>query len=189
MAEQSRIFEHIYQDYLNQLAGIDIEAAATTLGGRVEGGAAVIEFFGRPFRVSSRGIVDHEGSRPHHAASVVLAKYLLMRPDDISDDEDWVAYRQFKDTAPYAGGFLSTVETRIAGHFSGKADKLAEACRLLGARSVKDQFSHQVACSCWPCPGWRFCSYSTTLTTNSRPNARSCSGDMPQNTSTPSAWP
>ena len=46
---------------------------------------------------------------------------------------EWAAFRQFPDASPYVGGFLDTVENKVARHFIDRTGGLAEACKTYGA--------------------------------------------------------
>lgn len=65
---------------------------------------------------------------------MILFKYLLMCPQETPADVTWVTYKDFKDAAPFAGGFLSTAEKPIADRFAGRLDELETACRKLNGK-------------------------------------------------------
>ncbi|MBU2548493.1 MAG: DUF3786 domain-containing protein [Proteobacteria bacterium] len=142
MPEKAEIFEKIHQDYLDRLAGADWAAVARAVGGEPDGDGLVIPFFNRPYHVSGRDIVGPTGRRPHHAVSVVLSQYVLLRPAWPPRGDDWISYRDFKDASPYVGGFLDTAERPIARDFRGRVRDLEAACLGLGGVVPEDE----VAC-------------------------------------------
>ncbi len=145
MTIKSPIFEETYKNYLAQLAGIDLAATVKKLGLVLQGESAVIPFFGRPYRVSSQGVFDPEGREPSHAVRVVLCRYLLLSPDTSPSGEDWVSFRDFKDAAPFVGGFVSNTEKALVKTFSGRLLQLKEACRKLGGLPADLELSYQAA--------------------------------------------
>ena len=125
-------FDKIYRDYLTEIAGLDFESIKDQLGIKIENDAAVIDFFGSSYRVSPEGIADPSGKRPDHAISVVLCKYLLLCPEKDPTDKDWVSYKDFRDAAPFVGGFVNNSQVPIAEKFSGKLGMLEKAGKGLG---------------------------------------------------------
>ncbi len=125
-------FDKIYRDYLTEIAGLDFESIKDQLGIKVENDEAVIDFFGSSYRVSPKAITDPSGKRPAHAISVVLCKYLLLCPEKDPTDKDWVSYKDFRDAAPFVGGFVNNSQVPIAEKFSGKLGMLEKAGKELG---------------------------------------------------------
>jgi hypothetical protein len=147
MTEKSSVFEQIYRDYLDQVGRLDLATTAESLGIVADGSSALIPLFGKPYSVSKDGISDPHGKQPIHSISVVLCKYLLLCPKRAPDDQDWVSFRDFKDSAPFVGGFVNNVERTIARDFSGRLNELETACKGLGGRPVEMGLSYQVAMS------------------------------------------
>jgi len=137
MKEQAAVFKKTYEDYLTQIAKIDLRTLPARLGVRVDGDEVIIPFFGIPHKVSPAGIVDPSGDRPNHAICVVLSQYLLMCPDNELDGDEWTAYRDFKDAAPFADAYRKNVEQAIAISFGGKLDELKQACKILNGGAPK----------------------------------------------------
>ena len=132
MADQASVFEKTYKDYLEQVTKIDLRSIQEKLGVRVEGNATIIPLFGKPTRVSARGIIDQSGQRPSFDICVILCKYLLLCPDSIPKETEWTAYRDFKDTGPLTAYFANDVERSIAAQFSGRLRELETAGKALG---------------------------------------------------------
>ena len=138
MQEKAEIFEQVHRDYLDRLKAVDLESVAGRIGADHMGGTLTIPFWGKPYQVSPRGVFDPEGEQPVHSASVILCQYVLLAPDDEPTASDWVAYRDFRDAAPFVGGFLNTAERPIAERFSGRVPDLDRACRSLGGRPLEN---------------------------------------------------
>ncbi len=143
--EQAAIFEKIYQDYLADVAELDLPERAGRLGIQTEGDTAVIPLLGTSYRVSPAGVTDPECRRPLHAVSVVLCKYLLLCPETVPQESDWVAYRDFMDATPFVGGFSTNTEQAIAKNFTNAPDALVEAFTSLGGTPAVEDVSYDVS--------------------------------------------
>lgn len=131
--EQAPIFDEIYDQYITDVANIDLSLIRSRLGIEIDGDTAIVPFYGIPYRISGEGITDPKERRPIHAVSVILCKYLLLCPKEEPPAKvEWIKYHSFKDAAPFAGGFLNTAEKPIGKAFCGRLDDLANASRTLG---------------------------------------------------------
>ena len=144
-AQPRAVFEQIRQDYLAQLRwawdGIDFAA----LGVEREADTAVIPFFGLPSRVGpERGFTDHQGKQPSHATCVVLAKYLLQNASEPGSGDEWAAYKQFPDAAPFVEGYANTVDRLIAREFAGHGGQLATECARWGGEEYDSELSYDL---------------------------------------------
>jgi hypothetical protein len=144
MSEKAAIFEETYKNYLAQVGEINLTLTAQSLGLAVSGKEAEIPFFGKAYRVSSRGVFDPEGREPSHAVRVALCRYLLLAPKTTPEGEEWVSYKDFRDAAPFVGGFVSNTERALVKYFSGRLDRLKAACPALGGRPAELELSYQV---------------------------------------------
>jgi len=131
--EKAPVFDEIYKNYLADVSAIDLNLVNSRLGIEVDEDTAIIPFYGIPHRVSGKGIIDAQERRPIHAVSVILCKYLLLCPKrEPPAASEWVKYHNFKDAAPFAGGFRNTAEQPISRTFSGRPEDLKQACMALG---------------------------------------------------------
>jgi len=142
---QSKVFEQIYRDYLIKVSNIDLNRVKDRLGLRLDGGEAIIPFYGIPHRISAQGITGNQGRRPSHSVSVILCKYLLMCPETEPTESDWVTYKDFKDAAPFVGGFLNNAEKPIGRMFSGRLSDLRRLCGELSGRPAEVDISCDLA--------------------------------------------
>jgi hypothetical protein len=132
MNKKPHVFEKTYAEYLNQIAGINFEPLAEVLGITVEKGKITIPLFEKPYIVSEKNITDPSSQQPFFGECVVLCKYLLLCPDAASPEDDWMAYRDFKDAGPLTVFFANSVEKPIAEHFAGRSDELETSSKALG---------------------------------------------------------
>jgi hypothetical protein len=139
MKKQNPIFEKHYNDYLEKIAGIDLSARSQILGISLEenGKTAVITYFGSDYRVSCKGVVDNRGMRPNYAICVLLLKYLLLCPERRPVEDDWVNYRDLKDSGPLAVYFNDNVINAISRRYSGRSDIL-KAAAAAGVGNIPD---------------------------------------------------
>jgi len=145
MSLRSPIFEETYKNYLAQVARIDVAACAVPLGIQAEGQDALIPFFRQSYRVSPQGVLDPSGQQPTHAVSVVLCKYLLLCPPMKPQGDEWVSFKDFKDAAPFVGGFVNNTERAILKKFPGRLPALKEACLHVGGLPVDMGLSYDLS--------------------------------------------
>ena len=132
MNEKLHVFEKTYSEYLKQIADMNFEQLKGVLGISVEKGKITIPFFEKPYVVTKKRITDLSGKQPSFGVCVVLCKYLLLCPDAVPSEDDWVAYRDFKDAGPLTVFFANSVEKPAAEHFTGRSAELEESCKTLG---------------------------------------------------------
>jgi hypothetical protein len=98
------IFRKNYDRYLERIGNLDLAARQWTLGITVNQGVSVVPFFNNQYKVSKLGISGDLS----YAAKVVLLKYLLMCPMEMPvGGNDWIPYREFKDSGQSNGAGLS----------------------------------------------------------------------------------
>ena len=152
MAEKmakAAVFEETYQDYLEQIATLDLLELQNILGIEIQGGEAVIPLYNTNYQVSSSGIVDEKGKKPSLSVCVILCKYLLMCPETIPAANGLAAFKDFKDAGPLIQFFDNSVQGDVARSFGGKVTGLEDACRRLGGTPVQDDWSYQIKyCFC-----------------------------------------
>ncbi|HAY39712.1 MAG TPA: hypothetical protein DCY53_10520 [Desulfobacteraceae bacterium] len=152
MVEKPSVFKETYQNYLDQIGKIDLDSRAEKLGGRIIKDEMILSFFGQPYRISSRGIIDPSGKQPPMGISVVLCKYLLLCPAILSLDKEWVSYRDFKNSAPLVHSFVNHTERPIARNFSNRLEDLAAACEKLGGKDPDLALNYQLIMKLYPLP-------------------------------------
>lgn len=144
MPAEPSVFNDTYAMYMNRMAGIDFKSIEKKLGLTVRENAITIPFFGKPFTFSEKGLMNPSGKQPSLETSVVLCNYLLRCPDREPVNDDWVSYRDFKDSGPLTTYFANAVEKPIADHFSGRPSRLEESCRALGGSFPAMELSYDL---------------------------------------------
>ncbi len=142
--EKPSVFEETYHNYLSRIARLDFKKTADRLGAEKAGDEFVVSFFGKPHRISADGISDPFGNRPNFSVCVVLFKYLLLCPDHDPLENDWVSFRDFKDSAPFAGAFVNYTEAALARYFSGRHKDLKTACVKIHGHPPPAAFSYDL---------------------------------------------
>jgi hypothetical protein len=146
MTPKAPVFDKIVADYLRQIAGLDNTSRyGEILGITRPNGGYRMPFFDRWFTISADRIADDTGAQPNHAVSVILFKYILLCPDRPYDDPTLATYKDFKDAAPYVGGFRNTAEKPIARHFQGRLADLRRKCLQLSGAPFQTEASYQLA--------------------------------------------
>ncbi|MCG8633263.1 MAG: DUF3786 domain-containing protein [Desulfobacterales bacterium] len=128
MSQASPVFERHYDDYLRQLAGLDLNLIGPALGGEMVDGTWVkIPYFNRTYRVSSKGIAGPDGRKPGYDTCTILCRYLIMAGetpagagDGSPDTGDWVGFRDLKESGPLTVYFRDNVELAVSGILSGR---------------------------------------------------------------------
>ena len=142
--EKSSVFEETYTNYLAQIARLDFKKIADQLGAEMISDEMIIPFFGKPHRITAAGISDAFGNRPDFSVCVILFKYLLLCPSNDSVENDWVSFKDFKDSAPFAGAFFNYTEVPLAKYFSGRLKELEAACRGIQGHPPAATFSYDL---------------------------------------------
>jgi hypothetical protein len=75
---------------------------------------------------------------------VILFKYLLLCPDHDPVENDWVSFKDFKDSAPFSGAFVNYTEAPLAKYFSGHLKDLEAACRGIHGHPPVATFSYDL---------------------------------------------
>lgn len=134
MTEGNQIFDKYYEEYRTRLTEIDFEAISATLGLRRDNQQLLLPFFNEKYVISPGSITNSVGESPSYIPFVIVARYLMLCPDEIHENSEWVSFKDFKKVSHFTNVnyFASDTEGVIAKHFSGKLDQLAQAGRDLG---------------------------------------------------------
>ena len=124
----SPVFEKHYRDYLQRLKSLDFDSLSWKLGGQVhkssQGKVITLSFFGRFYEISPQGIRNRAGQKPGYDICIILCRYLLMCPQILPHDRQWVNFRDLKDSGPLTVYFRNNVEEAIAARFEKKLPEL-----------------------------------------------------------------
>ena len=92
----AEIYEDNYQSYCQQIAAMDFTSIHSRLGVDLCRDELRIRFFNQRYIVSKEGMFDEAGNRPGYLASVILAKYILLCPEAVHEEPEWVSFKDFK---------------------------------------------------------------------------------------------
>ena len=112
-----------------------------------------MRFFQGEHTISAQGIIDASGKKPSHDICVILSKYILLcpanRPERQSksqpDSQEWVSYRNFKNSAPLHHYFNKEVEGAITALVANQLSFLDKASKLLGGSLSSLRISYDFA--------------------------------------------
>jgi hypothetical protein len=143
--EEEHVYDQTYKDYLSRIAELDFPFLADKLGIQLDGQQVVISFFGKPYRLSAKGIIDSSHRQPHLSVSVILCKYLLMCPMIEPLGGNWMSYKDFKDAAPLIQAFYNAVTQPITETFSNRLAELNAAGKEIGGYPPADEYPYDLA--------------------------------------------
>ena len=132
MQTEATVFDRTYRYYLKQIGKLRFESIAPRLGVKIEKNIFIIQLFNNEYNVSAEKITGPSGEKPAHDICVLLSKYLLLCPDEAPKNNDWVSFRDLKDSGPLMKYFTIEVEGAIASNFSGKINDIRNASKILG---------------------------------------------------------
>jgi hypothetical protein len=104
----------------------------------------IVPLFNRTYRVSSSAVVDLSGEKPPLEICVVLCKYLLLCPEIIPTEDDWVCYRDLKNSGPLTVFFANDVEQSISDHFECGIEQLEKSCKNLGGVLIEEKYPYDL---------------------------------------------
>jgi hypothetical protein len=148
MEKLNPVFEKNYKGYLEALTDLDLSIRCSILDISVDEDrkTAEIPFFGSIYRVSREGVVNADGKRPDYGTCIILLKYLLMCPRQIPIEDDWVSYRDFKDSGLSLDvSFSDNSRRAISKIYSGQKGALENAAAALGGTRPDFDYPYDVA--------------------------------------------
>lgn len=149
MEPKSQVFEKHYHDYLQQLDALDFDAIALKLGGQINknsrGNSLGMSLLGQFYDISPHGITDSSGKKPRYEICIILCRHLLMCPEILPHDRQWVAFRDLKDAGPLTVYFRDNVEQVIAKGFAGKVQELKQGMAALKGYTPNLDVSYDLA--------------------------------------------
>jgi hypothetical protein len=148
MRKANSVFEKNYENYLRQVKDVDLSQCAPILDITADDQkkTAEIQFFSTTYRVSQFGVVDDRGKRPDYGVCVILLKYLLMCPQWVPAQKDWVTYRDFSDSGQTQDAGLSDYATMtISKHYAGNLSRLKSSVAVLGGVSPEADYPYDLS--------------------------------------------
>ncbi len=147
MTQHSDVYEKNYDDYRAQIAKVDFESVKETLGLEKDGDKFLVWFANDQYTIEDAHILDEQGNRPHYTICVVLFQYILLCPKMAPHYDDWISFKDFKQTSHMGNTnfFSSGTELAIQKAFSGRLEALVSACEKMGAYQSKDDMPYDLA--------------------------------------------
>jgi len=127
-----KAFDHVYKDYLIELANIDLADRAQALNLKMKSDRILIPFFGRQHFISKRDVLDDDGKAPTPAVATVLLNYVLQNTGLPPLNPEKISFRDIQGAGPLVVSFANNTNHLIASSFAGRLDTLEAACRGLG---------------------------------------------------------
>ena len=142
MVDTTDIFEKNYKAYCSKISKIDLTSIQDILGLVSDDGEFFIPLFDTMHSVSGGRLLDRDANRENrvdYMISVILAKYLILCPDKVYHEAEWVAFKDFKRISHFknVNFFSNDTEQAIEKHFSGKLKALAAAAEKIGGIHYK----------------------------------------------------
>jgi len=148
MATSNPIFKKNYTDYLKKLDTVDFSLLSSVLDITVneERRIAQIPFFQADYQVSASGVVDNNGKRPNYDTCVILLKYLLMCPKQVSREKDWVNFRDLKSSGYTQHASLADYAIQsIARYYAGNTIRLETAVKALNGKRPETDYPYDLS--------------------------------------------
>jgi hypothetical protein len=148
MEKLNPVFENNYKGYLEALTGLDLSIRCSILDISFDEDRKTVEipFFGNIYRVARDNVVNADGKRPDYGICVILLKYLLMCPRQIPIEDDWISYRDFKDSGLSLDvSFSDHARRAITDQYSGQKGALENATVALGGTLLESDYPYDVA--------------------------------------------
>ncbi len=149
MAQRSKIFDEHYNDYCRQLESADVESIKDRLGLQIKNNIAQIPFFDQTYQVSGHGIFKKDNEKADYVTCVILAKYILLCPDQLYLDKDWCTFRDFKKKSHMTNTnfFNSDTTGQIKTHFSDRLADLKIACAKINGLEQQMDLKYDLSVS------------------------------------------
>lgn len=145
MTPKSTVFEDTLKTYLERVRDCDRIPLLDLLQIELKADRLAIPLFGRPFFIGADAVADADGNSPSHSISVLLCNYIIQCPSYVPDPGPLVTYKDFRDAAPFVGGFANLAQKPVADYFSGQLEDLKRCCQQLGARPFQTEAACQFA--------------------------------------------
>lgn len=132
MDMQFSTFNEKTERLIDVMAETDMHSRREYLGVELMTGTVRVPFFGTPYQVSSKGVVDADGGIVMPALASVLLTYCTFSPEKRSQACDWISYREFDGAGPLMGYFNENTGKTLERTFVGNIEKLKAAGAAMG---------------------------------------------------------
>ncbi len=126
-------YARLIADNLQRLGSRPMEDLARALPAEIEAGRAAFDAFGRRCRLSSRGVFL-DGKPETGVIGILISLYALHAAPEPHVLEPFKAFKEFPDSMPYAGAFVSHTENILVPHVAAIEAARPRILEALGGR-------------------------------------------------------
>ena len=145
MVQKSEVFNKTYNEYLDKLKVLNLPEIARNLNLKVSGHDVLVSLLGTDYRVSESGVFELGGEKVDFEKCIVMFKYLLMCPQEVPTERNWVAYHSFKNAQPLLHYFARETTKPMEDFFSGNLAMLEQLSKNIGGVVVTDNASYDLS--------------------------------------------
>ncbi len=145
MNQKNEVFNKTYNEYLDKLKVLNLPEIARNLNLKESGHDVLVPILGTDYRVSEAGIFGLDGGKVDFEECIVIFKYLLMCPQNVPTETNWVAYHSFKNAQPLLHYFARETTKPIEEFFSGNLTMLEQLSKNIGGVVVTDNASYDLS--------------------------------------------
>lgn len=132
---RAKVFDETYTRYLKEILQLDYLAKAEVLGLEVAKGSLQIPLYDKIYWFDAHGITAEDNEPITAAVQVMICKYILTSPPELSEMSDTlVTYREFKDAGPLISYFTTNTNKTLESTFCGKVAVLKERGQSIGGK-------------------------------------------------------
>lgn len=145
MDQKNEVFNKTYNEYLDKLKVLNLPEIARNLNLKVSGHDVLVSILGTDYRVSESGVFGLDGEKVDFEECIVIFKYLLMCPQEVPVETNWVAYHSFKNAQPLLHYFARETTKPMEDFFSGNLTMLEQLSENIGGVVVTDNASYDLS--------------------------------------------
>jgi len=145
MDQKNEVFNKTYNEYLDKLKVLNLPEIARNLNLKVSEHDVLVSILGTDYRVSESGVFGLDGGKVDFEECIVIFKYLLMCPQEVPTETNWVAYHSFKNAQPLLHYFARETTKPIEDFFSGNLTMLEQLSKNIGGVVVTDNASYDLS--------------------------------------------
>lgn len=145
MDQKNEVFSKTYNEYLDKLKVLNLPEIARNLNLKVSEHDVLVSILGTDYRISESGVFGLDGGKVDFEECIVIFKYLLMCPQEVPTETNWVAYHSFKNAQPLLHYFARETTKPIEDFFSGNLTMLEQLSKNIGGVVVTDNASYDLS--------------------------------------------
>ncbi len=134
----------------NEIAGIDLEAAARRVGGRFSGGRLTLKILGKDFSVDEQGKIFSD-IHINSWVTVPFFIYVLYGKGTIPGD-NWIPFRELDGGQEMYGLFSQQCEKRLKKVADGYTGLFEDMLNIFSGKQVKRHYESDISLVLYPLP-------------------------------------